>query len=94
MHSRQHIHGLSFNIRILDASYAETDCIMSLHLTDLLRYLITALATMFSSRTEVPPRLFTTRATLSPTTCEKQNQVVQNINSNIADYNKFNGLLK
>lgn len=33
---------------------------------DLLRYLIAAPATMFSSNTEVPPRLFTTSATLSP----------------------------
>ena len=33
---------------------------------NLLRYLIAAPATMFSSNTEVPPRLFTTSATLSP----------------------------
>ena len=32
----------------------------------ILRYVMAALATMFNSRTDVPPRLFTTRATLSP----------------------------
>lgn len=60
-------------------------------LTDLLRYLIAALATMFSSRNEVPPRLFTTKATLSPATCEKQNnnKILFYLFSNKADINNL-----